>query len=362
MKTSVFRIIAAVSLLTVYSCGKEIEPEEQIPVEQPSTVFTYSFSIEASKGPDEPESKALILDGNTLKAVWAQGEEVVVINDSKGEVLSGSLVAQSDGASTTLKGELISTKGIDVNDRLTLRFRSPSYYSQAGTLEFIAANCDFAEAEVRVTSVDGGEIRTGTANFENKQAIVKFTVKYPSGNPLANNTFNIKYFEAATGNPQEINVSLSTPTNAFYVAIPAVTSSELIIRTKDSASRYYSYIKPSATFETGKYYDITVKTSERAIVYNEAELNQAVADNASLIILGCNIYLSAYLSIGETTSQTTTIDLNGHELFRTLVEADANGHVIEVHTRGDLTIKDSSVNKSGCITGGKANNGGGICN
>ena len=366
MKTRIFRVIAAVSLITLFSCGKEDEPEVQpedlIPEEQPSTVFTYSFSIEASKESDQPMSKALILEGNTLKAVWAVGEEVIVINDSKGEVLSGALLAQSDGASTTLKGELISTKGIDVNDRLTLRFRSPSYYSQAGTLEYIAANCDFAEAEVKVTSVDGGEIRTGTANFVNKQAIVKFTVKYPSGNPLANNAFNIKYFEAATGNPQEINVSLSTPTNAFYVAIPAVASSELIIRTKDSASRYYSYIKSSATFETGKYYDITVKTSERAIVYNEAELNQAVADNVSLIMLGCNIYLSAYLSIGETTSQTTTIDLRGYELFRTLIEADANGHVIEVHSRGNLTIEDSSGNNSGSITGGRANNGGGICN
>ena len=81
MKTKdILRVVAAVSFMAVYSCGKEI-----VPVEQPSsTVFTYSVRIDASKGAD---SKALTLEGNTLNATWAIGEAVTVYNESKGEAL-----------------------------------------------------------------------------------------------------------------------------------------------------------------------------------------------------------------------------------------------------------------------------------
>ena len=112
MKTiDILKFIAAVSLLAVFSCGKEIEPEVQpegnTPVEQPSTIFTYSVSIDASKGAD---SKALTLDDKTLSATWAIGEAVTVYNETKGEALTGTLIAQSAGASTTLEGELSGSK------------------------------------------------------------------------------------------------------------------------------------------------------------------------------------------------------------------------------------------------------------
>ena len=67
--------------------------------------------------------------------------------------------------------------------------------------------------------------------------------------------------------------------------------------------------------------------------------------------------MSAYLKIGQNSSQTITIDLNGHTLQRTgLASASANGHVIEVFGAGNLTLEN------GTLTGGWANNGGGICN
>lgn len=140
MKTiDILKFIAAVSLIAVCSCGKEIEPEVQpdgnIQVEQPSsTVFTYSVRIDASKGAD---SKALTLEGNTLNATWAIGEAVTVYNETKGEALTGTLIAQSAGASTMLQGELSGSQGIAVGDELTLKFLSPNYSNQDGTLEYI---------------------------------------------------------------------------------------------------------------------------------------------------------------------------------------------------------------------------------
>ncbi|MBR3472285.1 MAG: hypothetical protein IKH22_06845 [Prevotella sp.] len=92
-----------------------------------------------------------------------------------------------------------------------------------------------------------------------------------------------------------------------------------------------------------------------------SELNAAIADGA-YIRLTADITLSAYLSIGNGVSQTVILDLNGHKLSRDIAEAYADGHVIEVHSQGILTVKDSSGDNSGTLSGGRANNGGGICN
>jgi hypothetical protein len=88
-------------------------------------------------------------------------------------------------------------------------------------------------------------------------------------------------------------------------------------------------------------------------------LNSAIANGAN-IRLTADITLSAYLKIGETTTQVVTIDLNGHTLSRSLSAQDSNGHVIEVFGKGNLTLTSSQA--GGTLTGGWANNGGGICN
>ena len=62
------------------------------------------------------------------------------------------------------------------------------------------------------------------------------------------------------------------------------------------------------------------------------------------------------------TGKTLTIDLNGYMINRNRSTVDNNGHVIVVQTGATLTIKDSSGNDSGVITGGYAYNGGGINN
>lgn len=56
--------------------------------------------------------------------------------------------------------------------------------------------------------------------------------------------------------------------------------------------------------------------------------------------------------------KTLTIDLKGYTINRNRIKKDRDGHVIEVF--GNLTVKDSSKDHSGKITGGFANNGGGV--
>ena len=344
--------------MAAFSCGKEIEPEEVLPegstqAEQPSAVFTYSVSIDASKGAD---SKALTLEGNTLNATWAIGEAVTVYNETKGEALTGTLTARSAGASTTLKGELSGSKGIAVGDELTLKFLSPNYSSQDGTLEYIAANCDYATASVSVTSVNGTDIRTGAANFVNRQAIVHFELSKPNGYEGLE-TRSVKL----VADNQIITVTLSAQTKDVYVALPAISGKSFII----GASSYsdgvkYYYIKSSASFESGKYYSIPVRMKEGVVVFNETELNSAISDNAPYIVLGSDISLSSHVSI--PSGRTFTIDLNGKKLSRSLSECSDLGNVIRISSGGTLTVKDSSGDNSGTISGGRATNGGGICN
>ena len=62
-----------------------------------------------------------------------------------------------------------------------------------------------------------------------------------------------------------------------------------------------------------------------------------------------------YLNV---SGKTVTIDLNGKKLNRGRTKSDPDGHVFWVRNKGNLTIIDSA--GGGVITGGWANNGGGI--
>ncbi|MBP3202285.1 MAG: hypothetical protein J6M31_01600 [Bacteroidales bacterium] len=185
-KTTNIRILAALLMASaaIASCSvkEDIFEGETTIEEEPAKVYT--LSVNATKGGDDETTKALSLDGKTLNAAWAEGERVTVYNNTKKALLSGTLTAKSSGASTTLKGSLTGT--IEDGDELILRFNSASYASQSGTLEYIAANCDYAEATVTVSGVDGENnvIPTSAASFVNKQAIVKFILKDQDGNPL----------------------------------------------------------------------------------------------------------------------------------------------------------------------------------
>ena len=184
------RTLAALLMASaaIVSCSvkEDIFEEETTIKEEPAVqpAKVYTLSVNATKGGDDEATKALSLDGKTLNATWAQNEEVTVYNKTKKVPLDGTLKAQSDGNSTTLKGSLTGT--IENGDELILRFNSANYASQSGTLDYIAANCDFAEATITVSSVDGENnvIPTSTASFVNQQAIVKFILKDQDNNDL----------------------------------------------------------------------------------------------------------------------------------------------------------------------------------
>ena len=191
---------------------KDTTPEEDPAVQPAEPAKVYTLSVNATKGGDDEATKALSLDGKRLNATWAQNEEVTVFNNTKKVPLDGTLKAQSDGSSTTLKGSLTGT--IENGDELILRFNSASYGSQSGTLDYIAANCDFAEASITVSSVDGENNvipTTSTASFVNQQAIVKFILKDQDNNDL-----NVSNLTISAGSNRLVSASDFRVSKTYY--------------------------------------------------------------------------------------------------------------------------------------------------
>ena len=97
-------------------------------------------------------------------------------------------------------------------------------------------------------------------------------------------------------------------------------------------------------------------------VSTEEALRTVINENGSnkSVKMTADIQLGSRLVIDN--GKNVTLDLNGHKLSRSLTDYADDGNVIRVETGGQLTVKDSGGNDSGQITGGKAINGGGICN
>lgn len=249
-----------ITLCLIMTGCKNDEPE------QPAQVQTYHVSIQAGKSEANQQNgphKALGLSGNTLTASWAEGEEVTVRNVTKGADLVGSLVAQSNGVQTTISGDLTGT--INAGDVLELKFLSPNYTTQSGTIEYIAANCDYAVATVHVASVTYGSITfdEGIANFQNQQAIVKFTLKNEAKDADLAASELIVEADGAT-----YTITPPSARNEIFVALPGFTDKTVKL-TATVGSDTYTFTSPSAkSFVDGKYYTITVGMSKKVFGFS----------------------------------------------------------------------------------------------
>ena len=206
------------------------------------------LTVEATKGEDDA-TKALEDAGTTITATWEVNDEVQVYNSS--DVKLGTIRATTAGASTTLTGTLDSTPVL--GDVLTLKFKSPSYADQEGTLDFIASNCDYATATVTVVAADKGygTAVTTKASFVNQQAIVKFTLKNKSGSA----NLPVTSLTISDGTNSYI-VTPASATNVLYVALPGFSGRTMTL-TADTEK--YGLVRTGVTFENGKYYTRTVK-------------------------------------------------------------------------------------------------------
>lgn len=249
-------LVAAVATTACSSGDDNIIGEQPTPdTQQPTT--KYTMTVEATKGGD---TRALSLDGTTLNATWTAGDKVEVWSSDGTTVKYGTLTAQSSGASTTLTGEMDFPAGLSSDLQLQLKYLSNDYSKQTGTLDYIAKNCDYATASVKVTGISDSEITTTSAEFQNQQAIIKFTPKRSDGPTM--------YLSSLTITDGKSTVTLSNiPDNTYetnigtnlYIAFPATGSGATINITATAPDNItYTYKKSDVTLENGKYYDISV--------------------------------------------------------------------------------------------------------
>ena len=268
MRRTLYPIVAGLILcaaMLMTSCNKN----GQNSPDQPANVQTYRMRITASQGADAPMNgprKVLSLDGTTLNATWAAGEQVNVYNVTRGAELNGRLEAQSGGESTQLEGDLTGT--VAAGDKLTLRFLSPNYTDQHGTLAYISANCDYAVAEdIEVASVSGGQIQaTGDAVFTNRQAILRLTLKDAADGttPIAPTSLSIHDETGDIATLTSIPASTYTENGAgvLYVAVPGFSGKNITL-TAIAGTDTYIYSKPEVTIEDGSYYTLSAEMSKQ---------------------------------------------------------------------------------------------------
>ena len=191
MKVKTIKILCGMlAVLAFTACSSNIDESADAP-------RFYNVTLTASMG--DGETRALSADGNVITATFAENDVVKVVKADGS--LVGTLTAQTAGAKTTLTGTI--TGEFSVNEVLTLRYRSETanYDSQVGTLEGIAANQDYEEGTLTVSTTNPLTFTSNSVTLTAKQSITKFTFKDVSNNAAVSvKTFGI----AAVGLVQSI--------------------------------------------------------------------------------------------------------------------------------------------------------------
>lgn len=218
----------------------------------PENPTLYTLTVKADKG---ASTKALTEDGGILKSSWSENDEVAVYNVNN--ALLGTLrAAASSTGSTTLSGNL--TTAPAVGEALVLKYRTDSYTTQRGTLDYIASHCDHAVASVIVETVVGKAITTTEALFQPRQAIVKFSLQNTSGSALSASQLLVN------SGTSTYTVDLQSASSTVYVALPAIANQNLSLFAKVGTD-YYDLAKTGVTFENGAFYRITPRLTKQPL-------------------------------------------------------------------------------------------------
>ena len=317
------RCLILLTLAIRAACTKEVADDSR-PADG-----RYSMTVKASK----VGTKALALDDGTLNATWTQGD---VIKVYKGDDEIGELTAQSTGTPTTLRGEL--TVAPSADDILTLKFLSPSYASQNGTLEYIESHCDYATATVNVKSIAGVNvtIKETSASFTNQQAIVKFTLLDNADGTTPVNATELTVSDGTN----TYTVTPASATNVLFVALPGFSDKTVTITATDG-NYNYTYEKSDVTFMNSKYYEITVKFGALSgagteavpfIISSEADWN-LLADKVN----SGYTYSGKYFRLATDISITTMVGNSTDNSFRGTFDGDGHTLTINYNTTSDYT-------------------------
>jgi len=360
LSTASWLVMAAalmISTLTACSGSDDIFTDEpQQPAE--SATDTYTLTIDAAKGSDVANTRALALDDKTLNATWATGENVYVMKMVKKYSnlpaiqtwATGSLTPQSEGAEATLTGTL-SGYTIEAGDELTLQFPRKgnlSYRGQDGKLATIASTYDYATAKITVKSVDGeGKItpETNPVVFENQQAIVRFTLLDKAGNAI-NPTELVVYPAAASKTYQgslnavgDLTITPDGTTNVVYAALAGVSGSYPLTLTATVGDDTYTFTKSGVSFEQGKFYDITVKMTRHPFIMNTTDgVAVEKSDNGTYTLQNGKEYTISGTGSGQIIGNAATMTFADGTVFNGNISTETSSHRATIKLDGNVTV------------------------
>lgn len=275
-KIALFFAFASVLL----SCTKEKEMRPS------GDLGTYTLTLNLDKEAETAVSKALAVSGKYLSTSWKPGDKLSVYNCSRATMMTGHLVTQQSGnTNVCFSGTLTGT--VAAGDIIELRWNTPDYARQDGTLSYIANNCDYASAKVTVSSVSGGVIKVNERpTLKARQGIIRLSLKHPDGRTFdaSQASFNIKnkiewsatpaskdgagaagegvtnynldlYF-AELGKKYDANGG----TGVVFLALPEGSSLTVSAAATDNVSHdCYKKVKNPVDVVAGKYYEIDMK-------------------------------------------------------------------------------------------------------
>lgn len=307
---------------------------------------TYTLTVQASKNADAT-TRALYLSGSTLNAVWSVGDEVKVYN---GDTEIGTLTAQNSGTNTTLTGNLTSVPS--VGDNLTLKFLSPDYTTQGGTLEYIATNCDYAIATVTVNTVNTSEktiTTTGNAEFYNQQAIVKFTfldktdgtTKISPRDLIINNGIN-DFSLIQIPN----STYITNGEGVIFVALPGDNNQTVTVTAIMEDNTRYVYTKNNISFENGVYYTVNVHMNPLiSIIRTDVEPNAIIIPNSNGLF---NITTSGNYTVSGSGSGNIQCNAENVKITFNGLSVSYDGNNAFLVSDEDITINVEGENSIVC--------------
>lgn len=301
---------------------------DKLPEVQPTETFTMRVEAERSLG-----TRALADEASTLTGTWDLDDEV---NVYKGTEKIGTLRPNQASSTATLSGTV---SGVAKGDELSLTFGTPNNYAtQDGTLEYIDANCNYAEATVQVTDIVENVVSTTAATFANAQSITKFTFS--------------KSLKSVTigGGTSDITVTLASPGTVAYVAMPGTTDTKAYTFEAHDAAGILMRGTKSAALANGKFYTASVRlvaggvelyyanpwSTSGALSY---DIPKGVKIKSATLVV--NVYSGSGAPTYGVSSTVTVTTTNGDSVYNETLKYDGVNTANDptAHTINDHTTK-----------------------
>ncbi len=253
---SVF-VVLFILCVSIVGCSSEDEAENT----DPSGAY-LTLTINATKNPLAALTRALSVDADTkLIATWSSSDQVFVYKTDGTEPICTLTVVPlvNSPSEATLTGTIKASDLTEGENALTLKYLSPDYSEQDGTLAYIAQHCDYAVATITATNTSG-TITTTNATFENQQAIVKFVLVGETDEAI----LSVKSLNISSSNFNHTISRTSNLTDPLYVAIPNENNAADTYTLSATVDGIPSGVpvkvkKASVTFEKGKFYSVKAR-------------------------------------------------------------------------------------------------------